>query len=364
MGFYYSCTIFISLISIVVLLNERLLNSKKNLSANTISFFTMYGFVILDIILVFFSTFRTCGTDLGSYESHFYEINLGNIFDFSIDKGYSLFVALLKYCSLTNFKAYLFVESLLYNSLFLFTIYRYRKNIDIFLSILAYVTLLYYTGFNILRIVLASSIVFYASKYLLSNKQNLYLVLVLIASTIHLSALFAILPIIIVKWSKSSFVKATLLCFLFGFVIYYVISKIDFLIPFLSDRYLSYMEDISVNNTIGLGTLLMNLPYFIAIYILYKQNYNRSILLIMYAISICSFLFSLLGYYSSIFSRLYIIFSLPYLFLLPMFVKNVQNKRLKNISFQIVLLYYLWRFNNYLSINIYSDGNVPYSFSF
>lgn len=152
------------------------------------------------------------GTDTTVYGISFYQraLSAGNIIDYlqtqviynSTDAGFSIIVYV---CSLIS-KDYHF-GFFIYQLLTLIFIYcgafRYKKLFEtpVSLVVLLYYLSLYNTSLNIMRQTIAAAIIFFASSYIWERRYKVFIILTLIAITVHSSAIIglAFLPIYLIS---------------------------------------------------------------------------------------------------------------------------------------------------------------------
>ena len=82
---------------------------------------------------------------------------------------------------------------------------RYIGEINIYISLLAYVCIYFLPSFNLLRISLAASLVFYNFHFLLERKYIHFIIIILLTSLIHYSTIVMFLPFLfyfIYRWNK------------------------------------------------------------------------------------------------------------------------------------------------------------------
>lgn len=136
-----------------------------------------------------------------------------------------------------------------------------------------FLTTIYPLSFNAVRQAIAMSIFFYASTYIVTKKPFKYLLIVLLASLFHISALF-MLPVyfvrlVIKKNNNDSVIKflakflavLLLICLLYPIVINYIYSM-----PIM----LKYVKYIGLDVTSGLWLYTLKIIIFFIFIILYK----------------------------------------------------------------------------------------------
>ena len=102
---------------------------------------------------------------------------------------------------------FIFITALITNILIVIVLYKYSRMFE--LSLYVYITYgMYLTSMNGIRQFLAAAIVFTATKYLFNGDWKKYIVVVLVASTFHQSALI-LLPIYFLvrrkAWTQETF---------------------------------------------------------------------------------------------------------------------------------------------------------------
>lgn len=127
------------------------------------------------------------------------------------DPGFGILQMILK--SITSDPQILIlITASITNLLIVITLYKYTRMIE--LSLYVYITSgMYLVSMNGVRQFLAASIIFWATKYLLSGNSKKYFLSVLIASTFHLSALILLPTYYLVRrkaWTKITFALLTL----------------------------------------------------------------------------------------------------------------------------------------------------------
>lgn len=155
-----------------------------------------------------------------------------------LEKGFMLFLYMV---SLINSKpqTIIFFSSLLLNSLVL--VYIYKKSKLPWFSVVLYVTLMFFfNAMNLMRFVIAYSILLYSNDYIVQRKPIKFLTVLVIASTFHFSSIlygivYCLYPM---KLNLNNFIKVaaplTLLSF-FILPIFHVLIQIN-------GRYTSYEE--------------------------------------------------------------------------------------------------------------------------
>lgn len=229
-------------------------------------------------------------------------------------------------------------------------IYRYAHSI--FLAFVVYVSFgLYLFAFSGIRQALALSITFFASHFVLQKKHLfLFVILVLLASLIHSSAI-----IFLIAWSVS-YIRLTKwrgICFLGAlFILLPLLSSIvQFLAPIIFGRdYLGYQDEGGAINLFLLYALLFALSLTVNM----SSNYLRWMLLFAMAGQ------SLGTISSSAMTRIAYYFSIYYILFFPEYLSHFKTQQVRYlltgiISILFIIFFYLASSGGYLNV-------VPYHF--
>lgn len=154
--------------------------------------YIIVSFIVLFILAGFRSS--VVGTDTPDYEVYYYRILSGGGIPTEI--GWSLLNQLVVYLK-GDFQFILILSSLLtlFPLYYIFKKYSYNPMLALFLYYSLYI---YLQSFNLIRQIIAVSFCLLAMIYLIKNKKLYFILIVIIASTIHISALFC-LPLLFVN---------------------------------------------------------------------------------------------------------------------------------------------------------------------
>ena len=123
------------------------------------------------------------------------------------DMGFNIFQMILQKCT-DDPQVMVFITALITNILIVSILYKYSRLIE--LSLYVYITSgMYLTSMNGIRQYLAAAIVFVATKYILDGDWKKYILIVLLASTFHQSALVLIPIYFLIRrkaWSGTTFI--------------------------------------------------------------------------------------------------------------------------------------------------------------
>lgn len=258
------------------------------------------------LILSLTAGFRdsTVGIDTEAYiriiqsTSPFYS---GELYYKYVDIGFQILVKLLLQL-LSDPHYVLFCVSLITNALIISTIWQLKDKISFSISIFIYITFFYFETFNILRQWLAIAIIFFAFRYLIRSKYVFFTTFVLIASTIHLSAIIAMvfIPIHVLVEKKSN-IKIKIIGILITLAM--TIAFIIFGYEILIGKYIHYLSNIGFyNGNLGLLFLVRLALLVFAVFLYLKRDFTfNDIVFQKLIISI-----SVFGLFISVFSYMYL----------------------------------------------------------
>lgn len=309
------------------------------------------------IILICFSGFRYgIGTDYTMYENMYLNMDTISMSIFRTGVGYYYLTYFLHLLIPNSATVLFFIISALTN----IYIYKFCKenSINPGLSVFLYITLGFYTtSFNIFRQMLSVAIVLYSYKFLNTNKYIKYVIFSILAISIHQSAIFVILLIVIFNklWHKELNAKVM---FIVGIIILISYNAVYiFLLKHITS--ISVYSD-SEEYSAGIGTYLQLIIYGILFFIvnlkrkqIIKTNENNLEYINLFNIS---YIIMMAGIKNTLFMRMANYLSIFIILLIPELynIYNIKNKKLEKICFYISCIIYFLVF-------IYSFGGVvPY----
>ena len=318
------------------------------------------------LILLCVKGFALCGVDLiDGYKYNFESAASMKAFrDQSVEIGFKLInVAVRQFTS--NYAIFVFIIAVLTIFPVFYVLRKYRNSINIPVAILMYGAVFFLPGISLVRIYLASAICMFAFDALFEKKYLKAVVVVFVASAIHITAIVMLVPCLffVFKVNRKLFVAILLLAIAVLYVGRGTISS------FLSGRYVVY----SVSNEVSLGTewiwfyLPMILFYFYIIKILRKTSSehiaSESIELFKFS-SIWIFIgifFSLAQYAVNIFGRL-VAYTLPLVFFVAsgLNILKLSNRKKYNFVLLLTVGYIVLRFVIYITGYYMTDGIMPY----
>lgn len=229
------------------------------------SFFPKY-FFLLSCVLLFSLRDFSVGTDTINYHDIFYlSRNISNS-NINIEPLFTFFNYIVGWVY-PSFVLYLFVYSFLFSALWINNI---ETNV-IYNKDIAYICLVCFFGFllsfNIARQALAMAICVYSLSFLFKEKNLSFLIIILIASLFHYSAILFLIVFILFKFSRFPFTIA-----FFSFISFYSLSFIGIkFFSSLSIRYIGYTE--TGGDVTGIFLILFIFLQYALFYFFYKKYF-------------------------------------------------------------------------------------------
>ncbi len=324
-----------------------------------------YMFLIIFIPAIFAGMRYGIGSDYDLYKLSYEKYSRMPYFLFQRYGGISLEIGyfyLTKIAQLVfnNYQGILFLAALLSYGLAVVTMKRYGKYGNLGIMLLIYFVLYYAPSYNIVRQIIATSIIFYGFKYIEQKKIIKYVVTVIVATTFHTSALFC-LPLYFLNFSSEKFSKTRqviimILAFLLplGFnLIFEYLSEI----PIFSKYASIYTGQLSYSSNIM--TIVLRLPILIPIIItskkIIKKDNNNRFLILLYLLEFTAIL---MGFYMHWAFRIMYYCMFAEILLVPQIIKMFKGKSKLIISVYFIAyyIYYFYRVH-YLWGN---DAIFPY----
>ena len=249
---------------------------------------------------------------------------------------------------------------IIYSFLFLFFIFKGLKNIKKEARTFAYFCFLFLfftTSFNIVRQMLAISIVFYSYKYMLNNDFKKYLIFILMASFFHNSALICI-PFYILLNNKNN--KYKFITLLLTIIIVLNLQSIINLITRIElfSHYSMYLNSYSngISNRVFFLDFIILLYFFINKKSLINYDINNDKLYYIFLIYI---VLLLSGFISPFIKRISLYFSISRLYLLPSIPYSYKKNKDKLLNYFGIIIYCFLYF--IVTIYVFKQGDIiPY----
>ena len=322
----------------VLALLYRLLKDKgRNIQA-------AYFLILALVIIIGVSAFRTNIGDTSTYAGSYSNIEGRTLAEELEGKGdagfYLITYYLYQISSNPQFMIFVtaFITQLLYFKFFL----QYRSYLD--LQVYIYIASgSYFVTMNGIRQSLAAGIVVLSTKYIIENKFKKFLIITLIATMIHQSAIIMV-PIYFISrmkpWSKKVFLMIGIS--VVGTLLFYE------LLPILEKllegtNYEHYIKVFQEGTEQGANILRLAVAAVPLILAYIKRNkiednyFNR----VFINMTVVNFVFMLFSLQTWIFARFTIYFSMFTFILLPSLIKNWNDKKERKLLYIMLLLCYL-----------------------
>ncbi|WP_058301192.1 EpsG family protein [Gorillibacterium timonense] len=272
--------------------------------------------------------------------SYRYGIFTWETIDYSKDFGFNIMQLLLRQIS-GDPQLLIFVTAAITTCLIAWILYHYSRMYE--LSLYLYITTgMFTTSMNGIRQFMAAAIIFAGTKYVMNGDWKRFFLLVLLASTVHRSAL-VLLPIYFLvrkpAWTKQTFL-------LIGVAVLIVLGFNQFmgtLFTVLADTQYSHYSTFSEGGASYIRVLIAAGPLTVAFYGREKLKSLAPKLDPIINLSLINALFLLIATQNWIFARFSIYFGLYQLLLIPWIIKVFREKDQK-LVYYLILLFYLFFF--------------------
>lgn len=302
------------------------------------------GTFMIALIFIVVSGARSGIGDTSMY-THLYEMIIENTYEDGYEKGFIFFLNFLATIS-QNPQFMIIVTSIITHGINIFVMANYSSYFE--LEVYMYIASGFFlTSMNGIRQAMASAIVFLGTTFLINRKFIPYVFLVLIASTLHTSAIIMIPVYFIVNndlWTKhfNVIIMAGIFIIVFGGIISSILFKL-----LASTRYGSYdtFEE-------GGANIIRVAVAFVPVLLAYLQKYSLKKIMpkcdIFVNLSILNFFVMALSIDSWIFARMSYYFQLYSFILLPYVIKSVENiKEKRFIYYSFLVAYFIFMYVEY-----------------
>lgn len=337
-----------------------------------ISYIQVIGLLISFVTLWFVSAFADCGTDRETYGLIFSNVTIQDLFSGWQEPGFILFNMFFRIFGKNPRIIYIAISTVTLLLLYL-TWYKLRNDILIGYGVLAFTMMFYVQSLSLMRIYMASALLFCGVDYLRKGEYIKYAILILITTLIHYSTLLMILPYLIMIFLENKRYRKYVLNILVIILLVLFLLALVIGAPILSSipifaRFQRYLQNVSFSN-IGIMQFIYNIPICALVFIAYylTESKREQNMLIAYTGSV--FFYSLLSYGIQVMGRVNSLFSILYFFLIPMCMKKIKDyfiERGENgriiywiLSF-LVIGYYIFRFAIYIGEYWELDSVIPY----
>lgn len=317
-------------------------------------------------ILWFFSAFASCGADREAYSIIFQNVSISSIFDGWQEPGFNLFNLIFRifgdnpriiYIAMTTITLGLVYSTLSY----------LKDEIRIGFAVLAYGSLFYVQSLSLMRIYMASAILFWGIRFLKKDEYLKYGIVILVTILIHYSTMIMILPWAILylmyhhRYQQGVHVMVLACALAGGLVAFKVMAPVMGAVPMFS-RFQQYFEN-TQSGGIGIMQFIYFIPIAALVFVVYpnlNENYKR----IFFTFTSGAFFVAIMSYVIIILGRAFVLFSILYLFVVP-YALSILKKKLKGWQYMLVcagvIAYYAFRFMVYISEYHELDQVIPYT---
>lgn len=318
-------------------------------------------------VIIFFAGARSYIADTSAYIKMFNDYPLFQnahdvIFDSNArEPGFRLFSILIKTYISDNYTVWLSIIAVISGICVMIPLYKYSCNFGVS-SFLFMSSCQFFWMFNGMRQFLVAAIMFSCTELILKNKPLLYILIVCVLATIHKSA-FILIPMYFIAqgepWNKRTllFIGCIVLAMLFT-------SKFTSLLTDVVEQ-TDYAGSVNEFKDMDDGTnpiriLIESIPIILAF--IYRSKIKDKLTPIiklsinMSLIASGLYIISKIASSGILLGRLPIYFSMYNLILLPWLLKNIFEKREKDLVYYIMIICYLMYF--YYQINVVSGGAI------
>ena len=337
-------------------LKSALVINKKRIAMNNI--LLMLAFALLLAV----KGFGTAGRDLrGGYYwlfQHAQSWESYKNYDSTVEIGFRALTVFLHQIS-DRYELFIFICALLT----IYPVYRivreYSDRIDIPSALLLFTTCYFISGMSLIRIYLAASIALFAYDAMNKGRSLVALIWIIVASSIHISALILIIPFF---FSMARMLDRRLI----AFILLAILAILFFgrgsiaAMFFTGERYNHYT--VTDNIRFGLAPVVYHVPLFILFYLGRRLDGDRQFARVAFSYLATSFFVGMLGYIVVIFGRMDVYF-LPIIIIVPFYLKLLKTRypRSKGLLNLLVLIYCIARFVIYIT-GMYNSADVmPYT---
>ncbi|MGN1317339.1 MAG: EpsG family protein [Acutalibacteraceae bacterium] len=359
LGFSLICYAFCSNQSKLAANNGGIIRKRNNIN-------WVIVFVFAAVLIVFCGLRSGIG-DTGYYMYRFNEYKFYSLKDFSNldiprEKGFGILMILIGQITDSE-QAFLFVVAAFTIGLIIISIYKYSEDIGMSMF-LFYVTGIYLGTMNGLRQYIVVAVLFFATKYIVENKPIRYMVLVLLLSTIHTSALF-MLPVFFFArkkvWNASTVLYIAVVLFLVANFSSVLQNSEIFLENTVYDSYIENLKTDTESGANILRVLVMLVPPAISFIYrkrvdqddIYYRVYSNIMLLnaFIYMFASYNWLFARFAMYTNIYSILF------YPYILKRAFRASNQKIIKGVMIALFCLFLVFEIRSTPYISYYLGIN-------
>lgn len=305
------------------------------------------------------ATRQGIGTDYQNYVWYFNAVGTKtNIVSFSF--GFDL-INVIAFRVFHNVIGMFFLCALITYGFVLFSLYKLRNDLSIGLGLWIYFCFYYTASLNVMRQLIAVSIILYGVTFLLDKKPIKFLIAVFVACSIHISAIVCLVFVFLYLIEKTGqrYVKIILLvsCVVLFFVGGYLMNFAGGLFGVRYEKYIARGGMISLSYLLGRipALLLLLFPVVINKYWIKKKDRYG----LLYNIAGFTIAMNFLGYYAAWAGRLLYYFDVVQVFIYPIVIAKFRNSNNRRLLTMVTIMAYT-AFFFYSSVHRGSNECIPY----
>lgn len=342
----FSLLLYFSVFLLSVLLYG--LSKKKSFNSNLRK---VLFFASIFIIVVFAAMRNNVGTDYKNYLNMVTSEKYSSLTTFFADKDTEIGFFLINYIGrfFNSIQVTMAIASFITIIFYHLAMKKFEKE-----NVIAYLIFLFTIfpfSFNIVRQAMAMSIVFYAIAFLYKKDYKKFILLIFLAATIHLTALFSLVLILFdarlyFKENDKTYKKYIIPGVLLSLTLIFMINFTFFIglitkLPYLEHySYLTNSVNVGGNKDIYLTAVLLILIVIFS-FRSYKKDINLQVLLIFIIFAV---ILLLGGFFNPDAKRIATYFDLVYIVFIIEIINNRKSIKWKNIFSVGFILYALTRF--------------------
>ena len=329
-----------------------------------------FGKLLACLSIIFPATFAGLRYGIGTdyfvtYKPYFDYLNgEGNLLLYnreSLDVGFYLLNILVVKIG-GSFQLVLFLASVITFFAFRNAILPYKDKINIGLATFVFMLMYYQASFNIVRQMMAATIVLYAFQYVLKYEPKKFVLWVVVAAMFHKTALL-VLPFYLFA-NVITKRKYRLLILFFYAVFFYAVFNFEQFSPIInlidpSGYYSNYLRRVS-SFEFSLGLVIRTVPYIIAVILMWKKIKGDSLLYIYLNSFLLGSILRLIVYMTQFDAdRIAIYFLMPQVIFIPYLAKYYKKgwKNFAGVAILLMTTIFLWYFD---FIYMGRNATVPY----
>lgn len=328
--FVYTIGTLISIFNSMFVVKDNPLNGRQTMKNN---FFAFLSAVPLFII----SAFRyNVGADYGSYKIYFNTI-LSTWKTNNVEIGFNYLTIIINKV-FNDYNWFIIITSFIFIFLVFKAIYQQSDNptFSIFLFV---ATQYYFASFNGIRQMISIAIFIYSIKYIKNRNLKKYLLWIISASFIHYSSII-FLPLYFLYGVK---IKPKIQIIILSTTVFFKTSiRYLFLHIISSSKYMKYIGSQYDDTNVGVITIFVELAVLILAWLFYSKNDrdDQKQYDFFCNLKMISVMFSLLDGVIPLISRLKWGFGFTTIFLIPLIIKRIDNKKIRFLISLLVIIFY------------------------